>query len=86
MPISTKAKIAAWQQHKYTAAFARCPSRSGMNGIRPEDVDTSQVGPHTSIGFIVGMRTYSFETVEGRDKFVELYATFGAQPCEDPYP
>lgn len=84
MPISTRSKIEAWRKYRYSAAFAQC--KNGIGGLRPEHVDIMQVGHHSSVVFRRGTRVYSFATVEGRDKFVELYAQFGAEPCEDPHP
>ena len=87
MPRGRYTKIQAWRMFKYHGAFAECPigSPSGK-GLRPEDVDLSKVGHHSSIGFERGKRVYSFEKEEDRDTFVQLYGHLGAKPCEDPYP
>lgn len=84
MPIPLRSKVEAWRKYRYPAAFAKC--RNGPGGLRPEHVDLMQTGHHSSVVFRRGTRVYSFQTVEGRDKFLELYAGFGAEACEDPYP
>lgn len=84
MPRGRYTKIQAWRMFKYQGAFAECPN--GVGGLRPENVDLSKVGRHSSIGFQKGKRVYSFETEESRDAFVQLYGHLGAKPCEDPYP
>ena len=77
------AAIKSWAKYKYTGGFAKCPISPQ---VRPESVPVSVVGHHTSVVFVRGMRHYSFMSIEGRDKFVQIYAQHGAEVCEDPYP
>lgn len=87
MPLSKYTKREAWNKFKYRGGFATAPLPSATRkGVRPQEVDITVVGHHCSIGFDRGIRTYSFHTAEGRDKFIELYRDCGAEACEDPYP
>ena len=52
--------------------------------LRPETIDVTKVGHHSSIVFERGTRTLIFEGQKNRDRFTNLYRGFGARPCGDP--
>lgn len=79
MTLRTSVKI--WRERRRSSYCARASTR-----LKPEQVDLQLVGHHLSAVFRRGVRTYNFDTEQYRDKFVELYAGFGAEICEDPYP
>jgi len=54
--------------------------------LRPQDIDTSKVGDHTSVVFNPGTRHYIFSGQKNRDRFINLYRAHGAKPCKDPCP
>lgn len=75
-----KSKARWWKAKKMRPVF--CAEASSK--LSPKEVNITEVGHHVSLGFRSGWRTYSFATARHRDRFVELYARYGAKVCADP--